>query len=277
MHVLKKGFTLIELLVVISIIGLLSSVVLASLNTSREKARIAGALQFAASHFNAFGVEAIGVYKFNESSGTATNDSSGLSNNATLTGGTLPTWSSDVPRTGFGNSLFFSGGANGSRIDITGSISDPDFVGLNQGFTIMAWIKPTALTFNINMIAGRYLPYFGVRSDGSVILSTQTNSGQTTITTPAGTIVTGKWYHAAGILTPDGNMQIIIDGKIAASGGPYTLSATDSANSRGAAIGYWTHQATDGNYFFTGYIDEVYFINRSLKLTEIQEYLAQAN
>lgn len=34
----KKGFTLIELLVVISIIGLLSSIVLASLNTSRVKA-----------------------------------------------------------------------------------------------------------------------------------------------------------------------------------------------------------------------------------------------
>ena len=41
----KKGFTLVELLVVIAIIGILSSVAVVNLNTARDKAKDAKAMQ----------------------------------------------------------------------------------------------------------------------------------------------------------------------------------------------------------------------------------------
>ena len=53
---MRKGFTLIELLVVISIIGLLSSIVLASLAQARQKANKAAILEEMASLRNAAGM-----------------------------------------------------------------------------------------------------------------------------------------------------------------------------------------------------------------------------
>ena len=76
---MKKGFTVIELLVVIAIIGLLSSVVLVSLDLPGKKAqaRLAKTLEFSQSIQNAIGDELVGSWTFENVAGGKTQDMSG--------------------------------------------------------------------------------------------------------------------------------------------------------------------------------------------------------
>jgi prepilin-type N-terminal cleavage/methylation domain-containing protein len=125
---MKKGFTLVEMLVVIAIIGLLASIVLVYLGSVRDKARIAAGLQFSANVHHALGVEAVGLWDFNEGSGTTVKDDSGNNNNGTISGATYMT--DTFSKSGY--SLKF----DGADYII---IPDTVFSEINQYITISVW------------------------------------------------------------------------------------------------------------------------------------------
>ena len=71
----QRGFTLIELLVVISIIGMLASVILASLNGARAKGIEAASKTFDTHVFQAFGADAYAIFNFDDGQSPPTDSS----------------------------------------------------------------------------------------------------------------------------------------------------------------------------------------------------------
>jgi prepilin-type N-terminal cleavage/methylation domain-containing protein len=131
-----RGFTLIELLVVISIIGLLASIVFASLASGRDKARMAGGFESEASIYHALGANDGVTWKFDEgTSATTVYDTTG-SLSFSLGGNTLVT---DTP-TGTGSSLSLNG-SNNLAVPSTSytNVTNPG----SSGYTIASWFKPT--------------------------------------------------------------------------------------------------------------------------------------
>lgn len=86
----SKGFTLVELLVVIAIIGILASVVLVSLSSQRQKARVSAAVQSGKSAVTMASACYVEGGTIAATGSTATDICSGVLNDATLTGVKFP-------------------------------------------------------------------------------------------------------------------------------------------------------------------------------------------
>lgn len=134
-HRTKKGFTLIELMVVISIISLLSSVVMASLNSSRNKARVSAGMQYSSYLKRTMAT----VFELNFNNNISL-DSSGKQ--GVIEGTITPNADS------YNNSL--SGSFPAGAAITWPSKTDSDFDFTNKSFAVSLWIKTNGSNLNSN-------------------------------------------------------------------------------------------------------------------------------
>jgi len=256
----RKGFTLIELLVVISIVALLSSVVLSSVNTARARAQKAAAQTFSGQFVRALGAEAAAIWKLDETSGSTASDSTLLGNTGTVSG--TATWSADT-FSGMGRSFSF----NGSTY-ITGSLPATTFAG---DFTITAWFKRTAPStwggiFSNNIMAPWQAPLMTMRNATTQFGMNRSGVDENGVYVDLGSDMDGKWIF--GVVQRRGNTVTAIafkDGKMLSSSVTWTPAWT--INSQGGFL-IGRHYSTNHN--FIGLIDEVAVYTEALQISQIE-------
>ena len=259
----QKGFTLIELLVVISIIGLLSSIVLASVSTAREKGRLAAGQKFGGYNFRTLGADSVVFYDMD--SNPLVNISQYNFAVPTIGAGASQSSPVDSPITR-GNSFTFSGTTAGY---IQSAISSPVLVG---NLTASAWIKPDlAAPAGFVMVAEatctgsvvRAVSLFRRANGGIDVFSSSVNISTTEVNIPV-----SKWTHVA--YSWDGSKySFYIDGK-------FIESKPTATAIPGNSIGC----VKIGDYFvagapFKGKIDDVGIYTSALAREDIMQIYAQ--
>jgi prepilin-type N-terminal cleavage/methylation domain-containing protein len=251
-----RGFTLIELLVVLSIISLLSSVVLANLNATREKARVAALLQSEANYRHAYGDRLVTEWNFNSSN----NDTGGNGLNMTL-----------------GGSPGYVQGVSGMALDLSANNDSAQTIqsskfSLESGGAIECWFYPKSIVggagaiVNFETGATPFRP--GIYLDSNLSLNVGWNGGTNGgvkfggngnwHTSKTYVIEKNKWHHVIFSWTPN-YYWIYVDNVLKESGTLADITGTQtSPTPPQVRVG-----ADSGNNF-NGYVQNVRIYDQSL-------------
>lgn len=207
----------------------------------------------------------VGYWKFDEGFGATAQDSSGRDNDGTITNAT---WTMDGK---YGRALSFDG--SGDYVDL----GDVTFLDGATATTFSAWIKPAALNANHAVLRKWYASgqsyAFGIdntNNDELELVVKDSSDNVLNVRTTTANLVTGNWYHIAGVWEGGNTASIYVNGVSYAlttdtSGNPSDIKNTAERLAIGAR-----YNGGSPDLYFNGTIDEVKIYPFALTADEVK-------